>query len=181
MTIVLIILAALLVVAAIIGIELMRLFSGTRQPADLPELKRQYAGQDFYRPIERLFSQEDERFLSNRGILTAERRKQLRRSRCKVMKLYLRQFRSDFHEAWGVCRLLAPFSEDPDFGLNLVRQLVTFYRLYSTAQFQLMLHAYHPGELAAVSELVESLRRVRRVAYETLSSVENLAMEPTAA
>ncbi len=180
MTIVLIILAVLLVVAAVVGIELMRLFSGTRQSADLPELKKQYAGQDFYRPIERLFSEDDERFLANRGMLSAERRKSLRQSRCKVMKLYLRQFRSDFHEAWGVCRLLAPFSEDPDFGVNLVRQLVTFYRLYSSAQIHLMLHAYQPGDLA-VSELVESLRRVRRVAYETLSSVENLAMEPAGA
>jgi hypothetical protein len=179
-TIVLIILAVLLVVAAVVGIELMRLFSGTRQPADLPELKKQYAGQDFYRPIERLFSEDDERFLANRGMLTPERRKELQHSRRKVMKLYLRQFRSDFHEAWGVCRLLAPFSEDPDFGVNLIRQLVTFYRLYSTAQIHLTLHAYQPGDLA-VNELVESLRRVRRVAFETLSSVENLAMEPTAA
>jgi len=179
-TIVLMILAVLLVVAAVVGIELMRLFSGTRQPADLPELKKQYAGPDFYKPIERLFSEEDERFLSNRGMLTPERRKQLHRSRCKVMKLYLNQFRADFHEAWGVCRLLAPFSEDPDFGVNLVRQLVTFYRLYSTVQIQLLVHAYRPGDLG-VSELVNSLRQIRRVAFETLSSVENLAMEPTVA
>jgi hypothetical protein len=168
------------VVAAVIGIELMRLFSGTRQPADLPELKKQYSGQDFYRPIERLFSEEDERFLANRGMLTDERRKQLHRSRCKVMKLYLRQFRGDFQEAWGVCRLLAPFSEDPDFGVTLVRQLVTFYHLYSAAQFRLLVHAYQPGDLG-VSELVNSLRQVRQVAYETLSSVENLAMDATAA
>jgi hypothetical protein len=113
-------------------------------------------------------------------MLTPERRKQLHRSRCKVMKLYLNQFRADFHEAWGVCRLLAPFSEDPDFGVNLVRQLVTFYRLYSTVQIQLLVHAYRPGDLG-VSELVNSLRQIRRVAFETLSSVENLAMEPTVA
>lgn len=180
MTIVLILLAVLLVVAAVIGIELMRLFSGTRQPADLPELKKQYSGQDFYRPIERLFSEEDERFLARRGMLSPERRKQLHRSRCKVMKLYLHQFRSDFHEAWGVCRLLAPFSEDPDFGVKLVRQLVTFYRLYTKVQVQLVLHAYRPGDLG-VSELVSALRQVRQVAFETLSSVENLAMDPTAA
>lgn len=173
-------LAVLLVVAAVVGIELIRLFSGTRRPADLPELKKQYAGQDFYRPIERLFSDEDERFLTSRGLLTPERRKQLHRSRTKVMKLYLSQFRADFHEAWGVCRLLAPFSEDPDFGVTLVRQLVTFYKLYSQVQVRLWLHAYSPGDLG-VSELVNSLRQVRQVAYETLSSVENLAMDATAA
>jgi hypothetical protein len=64
--------------------------------------------------------------------------------------------------------------------VTLVRQLVTFYRLYSTAQVHLWLHAYQPGDLA-VSELVNSLRQIRRVAYVTLASVENLAMEPTAA
>jgi hypothetical protein len=179
-TIVLILLAVLLVVAAVIGIELMRLFSGTRQPADLPELKKQYSGQDFYRPIERLFSEEDERFLARRGMLSPERRKQLHRSRCKVMKLYLHQFRSDFHEAWGVCRLLAPFSEDPDFGVTLVRQLATFYRLYTKVQVRLWVHAYQPGDLG-ISELVDSLRQVRQIAYETLSSVENLAMDGSAA
>lgn len=180
MTIVLALLAILLVVAAVIGIELMRLFSGTRRPADLPELKKQYSGPDFYRPIERLFSEEDERFLNSRGLLTPERRKQLHRSRCKIMGLYLSQFRSDFHEAWGVCRLLAPFSDDPEFGVTLVRQLVTFYRLYSQVQLKLWLHAYSPGDLG-ISELVNSLRQIRRIAYETLSSVENLAMDATAA
>jgi hypothetical protein len=179
-TIVLMLLAVLLLVAAVIGIELIRLFSGTRQPADLPELKKQYAGQDFYRPIERLFAEEDERFLANRGMLTPERRKQLHHSRCRVMKQYLKQFRADFHEAWGVCRLLAPFSEDPDFGVTLVKQLVAFYRLYSLAQFRLMVYAYQPGDLA-ISDLVENLRQIRRIAYETLSSVENLAMDATAA
>jgi hypothetical protein len=173
-------LAVLLVVAAVIGIELMRLFSGTRRPADLPELMKQYSGQDSYRPIERLFSDEDERFLASHGMLSPERRKQLHRSRCKVMRLYLSQFRADFHEAWGVCRLLAPFSEDPEFGMTLVRQLAVFYRLYTRVQVQLLLHAYRPGDLG-ISELVNSLRQVRQVAYETLSSVENLAMDPTAA
>lgn len=180
MTIVLMLLAVLLVVAAVVGIELMRLFSGTRRPADLPELKKQYAAQDFYRPIERLFSDDDERFLSTRGMLTPDRRKQLHRSRCKVMKLYLRQFRADFQEAWGVCRLLAPFSEDPEFGVTLVRQLFTFYRLYTRVQVRLWVYAYQPGDLG-VSELVDSLRQVRQIAFDTLSSVENLAMEPTAA
>lgn len=173
-------LAVLLVVAAVIGIELMRLFSGTRRPADLPELKKQYSGQDFYRPIERLFSNEDERFLASRGILTPERRKQLHRSRCKVMRLYLGQFRSDFHEAWGVCRLLAPFSDDPDFGLNLCKQLATFYKLYTQAHVRLLVYAYHPGDLG-ITDLVNSLRQVRMVAFETLSSVENLAMDGSAA
>jgi hypothetical protein len=173
-------LSILLVVAAVIGMELVQLFSGSRRPSDLHELKMQYASQDFYRPIERLFSDEDERFLANRGVLSAERRGQLHRARCRVMRLYLQQFRQDFQEAWSVCRLLAPFSEDPNFGVMLLKQLATFYRLYSLAQVRVFMHAYRPADLG-VNELVDALRQVRRVAYDTLASVEDLAMVPTAA
>jgi hypothetical protein len=180
LTLILILLTGLLLFAAVIGVELARLFGSTRRPSDLSQLKTKFAGFDFYRPIERAFSEDDMRFLNSRGALTSEARKQLLRSRSQIMRLYMRQFRSDFYEAWGVCRLLAPFSDDPNFGVNLVKQMVTFYRLYSVVQFRLLVYGYRPADMA-LTQLVEQLRRVRQVAYETLASVEDLAVQPMGA
>jgi hypothetical protein len=96
------------------------------------------------------------------------------------LRLYLRRFRRDFQEAWGACRVLAPFSADPNFGTALIGNLLTFYRLYSQVQIQRMLHTFMPSTVR-VRKLVQALRQVREVAYGTLVSIEDLAVQPSAA
>jgi hypothetical protein len=130
--------------------------------------------------MERLFAEEDFRFLERRSQTTTGLQKRLQRSRHRVMRLYLHRFRQDFHEAWIACRVLAPFSADPNFGTDLIGSLLTFYGLYSRVQIQLMLHTFMPGTVR-VSELVQALRQVRKVAYGTLVSIEDLAVQPSAA
>jgi hypothetical protein len=179
MAIVLILLSVALACALVVGLELVRLFSSSNR-ADIPQLKAKFSGPDAYRPMERLFAAEDFRFLEQRSGKEQGLQGRLHRSRQRVMKLYLRRFRQDFQEAWSVCRVLAPFSADPNFGTALIGNLCTFYRLYSQVQIQLMLHTFVPGDVR-VSNLVQALRQVREVAYGTLVSIEDLAVQPSAA
>jgi hypothetical protein len=155
------------------------LFGGERRIADLPQLAEKLSDQDRYSPVERLFDEADLRFLKARGG-SAETMKRLRRSRSSVMRSYMRMLRGDFHEAWSIGRLLAPFSEDANFGVTLMKQLVTFYSLYSSVQVRMLTHAYQPGS-EEVTRLVGALREARQAAFQTLSTVEQTAFQGSAA
>lgn len=179
MVIVLILLVLALTCAAVVAMELAHLFRSANG-SDMPQLKAKFGGPDPYRPMERLFAEEDFRFLERHCPTEEGAQKRLQRSRHQVMKCYLRQFRQDFQEAWGTCRVLAPFSADPNFGTALISSLITFYCLYSQVQIQLMLHAFLPSNVR-VHKLVEALRQVREVAYGTLVSIDDLAVQPSAA
>jgi hypothetical protein len=179
MTIVLILLALVGCLAVALGMELVRLFGRAPGVAELPQLAVELASPDKYGPVERLFDDADVRFLRTRSDNAGELEQRLRRSRRRVMRSYLRVFRQDFDQAWNVGRFLAPFSEDPNFGVTLVTQLVTFYRLYAFIEMRMLVQAYQPG--VEVSELLSALRHARQIALTTLTSVEQLAIQPSAA
>jgi hypothetical protein len=179
MTIVFILLAIVGCVAVAMGTELVRLFGRAPRAAELPLLAAELSSPDKYRPVERLFDSADVRFLRTRTGNATDLEKRLQRSRRRVMRSYLRVFRQDFGQAWNVGRFLAPFSEDPNFGVTLVTQLVTFYRLYAWVEMRMLLQVYQPG--VEVSELLNALRQARHIALTTLTSVEQMAIQPSAA
>ena len=180
MTIALILLAVVGSVAIVLAMELTHLFGRGPRIEDLPQLARKLAAHEKYQPVERLFDEADVRFLRTRSRNAGALENGLRLSRARVMRSYLQTFRDDFHEAWSLCRLLAPFSEDPNFGVTLVKQLATFYGLYGSIQFQMLVYAYKPGT-ADLSELVHALRQVRQIALQTLTATENMALQGSAA
>jgi len=180
MTIVLLLLAVVGSVAVVLAMELTHLFGRAPRIADLPQLAAEFSAPDRYRPVERLFDSNDARFLRTRAGNAPELEIRLQRSRQRVMRSYLRVFRHDFHQAWGVGRILAPFSEDPNFGVTLMTQLLTFYRLYCCIEMRMLLHAFQPGSVE-VGELLSALRQARQIALNTLTSVENMAIQPSAA
>ncbi len=179
MTIVLILLAVVGSVAAVLGMELVRLFGRAPKAQDLPQLAAEFSGRDKYGPVERLFDSADTRFLRTRTGNSGELEKKLLRSRRRVMRSYLRVLRRDFEQAWNVGRFLAPFSDDPNFGVTLVTQLVTFYRLYACVEVRMLAQTYQPG--VELTELLNALRQARRIALTTLTSVEQMAIQPSAA
>jgi hypothetical protein len=178
MTIVLILLAVVGSIAVLLAIELTHLFGRAPRVADLPQLAAELSAPDRYRPVERLFDSEDTRFLRTRAGNATELEKKLQCSRQRVMRSYLQVFRQDFQQAWNVGRILAPFSDDPNFGVTLMTQLVTFYRLYCAIEMRMLINAYRPTE---VGELLGALRQARQIALHTLTSVENMAIQPSAA
>lgn len=177
MTIVLLLLAVVGSIAVVLAIELTHLFGKAPRVADLPQLAIELSAPDRYRPVERLFDGDDIRFLRAREG-GAEAAKRLQRSRRRVMRSYLGLFRRDFQQAWSIGRILAPFSDDPNFGVTLVTQLVTFYRLYALIEMRMLVNAYQPVQ---VGQLLSALREVRQVALTTLTSVENMAVQGSAA
>ena len=72
-------------------------------PLDLQALAGQIPTEDAYRPMARLFAQADLEFLRNQpgGKAGMERRLTLQRRR--VLSIYLRQIRGDFHQMWNQC------------------------------------------------------------------------------
>jgi hypothetical protein len=77
-------------------------------------------------PLERLILEED-------AVLPQENAKPTRRldsRQRRVLRAYLGELRSEFVRAFGVCRLLAPVSRDPDFLSNLLRSYVAFHFSY---------------------------------------------------
>lgn len=180
MTIALLLLALVGCAAVVLAMELTHLFGGETRIADLPQLAEKLGDEDRYGPVERLFDESDLRFLNARKA-APETIKQMRRTRAKVMRSYMKMFRSDFQEAWSVGRLLAPFSQDSNFGVTLVKQLFTFYSLYGSLQARILIHAYQPTSVVDVSQLVAALREARQVALQTLTTVEDAAFQGSAA
>lgn len=176
MAITLILLTIVGAVAVALAMELTQLFGRGPQIEELPHLARKLASQDKYQPVARLFDEADARFLRTRSSSAARLGRQLRISRARVMRSYLKTFRSDFHEAWNLCRLLAPFSDDPNLGVTLVRQLLTFYGLYTSVQIQLLVHAHRP-EVTDAGELLRAVKQVREIALQTLTATEDLALQ----
>ena len=51
------------------------------------------------------------------------------RARRKLLRRHLRTTKDDFLSTWLLCRLLAPYMQDPDFGGLIFRELFSFYGL----------------------------------------------------
>ncbi len=78
-----------------------------------------------YAPLNRLFRNEDFAFL------TAQRdlRRQLRRQRRNILRLYLKQLRADFENVYRVCRLLAVTANEPGFAARITRRALRIHSL----------------------------------------------------
>lgn len=179
-SVLLIFLALVLGIGFLMAAELLRLSHSVPQCLDPDMLKKELSTTDKYQPLTRLFSRADFKFLAARNDFLPERHRQLYRSRRRVMSLYLGEMRHDFHRTWSLCRLLAPFSKDPEFGTNLVRQLVVFYGLYISVRLRLLVGSYgYAG--ADIEQLVNVLRGMRLGAQEAFQTAEALSFQAAAA
>ena len=183
MTTLVIILGFLAVIAALMAFELLSLQRVTPTMLDPTVLKHELSGLDAYRPMARLFSKDDVEYLSSRTGASAKMQRKLRSSRRKAMLLYLGEVRRDFRLTWGICRFLAPFSQDPDFGTLLVKQLVVFYGLYLAVSVRCLASSWgYGGALApAIGNLVDVVASMHRAAIGALQATEGLASDSSAA
>jgi hypothetical protein len=175
MTIVLILLGLILLVAFALGVELLRLSCLAPETLNSGLLDQSFPDPVSYRPLVRLASEEDCRYISQRG-LSVKAARRFRRSRAKIAAAYLREMRRDFHRAWSICRVLAPFSDDPEFGTRLLRQFLLFHGLYFALHVRFALGVNLLVELD-VSRLVESLSELQAAAQRTLQTSNPFALQ----
>jgi hypothetical protein len=164
------ILAIVLALGAILGVTLWRLLSPAG--ADLHStrldeiLAPRRGARDIYRPMTRLFAEEDFALVS-----ALARRpglaKQLRRHRVRVLSLYLKQLRGDFQRIYGLARLLAPHSHDPDFATQTLLQGLRFGALFLALRVSCALGWPAPLRIESAG-LVGSLDRLREGARLSL-------------
>jgi hypothetical protein len=173
-----IILGIIIVIALVFAAELLSLHKAAPPTSDLISLKANLSAPDAYRPMQRLFSEDDSAYLAARGGADPKVLRKLRNARRKSMFLYLGQVRRDFRTTWSICRFLAPFSDDPEFGTLLARQLVVFYGLYLMVSLRCLLGAcgYVQLDITSLIDVVTSMRQAALGAFE---STEGLAFQQT--
>ncbi len=115
-----------------------------------------------YRPMERLLSEEDIRFLRTQPGYQPKVERRLRVQRRKIFRAYLGQLRRDFNRLHLTARrmvLHAP-SDQPELAAALMRIKVTFWLAYNLAHVRLLLHALGIG-VVDVRSLVTAVEQLR--------------------
>ena len=132
-----------------------------------PDLRR-------YHAMARLCREEDLKFLSSQPSLGAIQRMLFRAKRRRIVRLYLAEMRRDFMKTWSLCRTLAPFMRNRNFGTLLLEQFLAFHGLFGL--LWLRAHCLSGPRLHAnIDGVLKALQRMRQVANETMQATEALA------
>ncbi len=170
----------ILCVGLLLAIELVHLGRATPGLPEPSQLDAEIARARKYEPMRRLFARREFDFAATCENSNPAIEQQLRKNRRRVMALYLKEIRTDFHRAWSTCRLLAPFSTDPEFGGMLAKQLGTFYTLYLTLQFRLLVGSYSFAG-ADVENLVTAVKSLQISAQQIVHGIRSEAFQASAA
>ena len=153
--------------------RLYRLRAGTRPPGfENDVLSRGRSARATYRPMGRLFAEQDFAFLSGYAPQMLPR---LRRHRRRVLRLYLRELRTDFARVYAFCRILAPKSGDPQFATRVTQQALSFYGLLLIVELRCALGWFLPVRVDT-ADLVNAFDLLRQAAQAA-----SLAPQPVAA
>lgn len=176
MTYTLIILAVTFLASVWIALDLLGPGVLARRTKTSGEGGGRASGQRFYKPIARLFADEDFEYLAGHADLAGR----LSSSRGVAMRLYLVELRRDFVEVWNVCRLLAPISTDSRFVSRLSQQYWSFHWAYVCVYAYCLVPSLARRPVM-VDRLVSALARVRAEARELLAVSDSALALPTAA
>lgn len=157
MTVFVALLGVLLVVGIGIAAEIVRSSTVTPASADAASLRAAMDRLASYEPMRRLFSAADEDLVQEADPGLGSR---LQLARRKAMRLYLRQLRQDFMHLWSVCRMLAPVSQDQDFVVKLVRQLIQFHAMFFVLRVRTATGFWRSvdSDLERMSDMLSGLR-----------------------
>jgi hypothetical protein len=130
-----------------------------------------------YRPMERLFSEEDYRYLNGRRGYHPRIARQLRRERIGVFRGYLRLLRSDYRRLEAAIGLYVADSpvDRPDLARALIQRRLQFTRAVLAAEWRLRLHGFgvSPPDtqrlVAALDDMRTHLRRQALVRQASLA------------
>ena len=144
--------------------------------ADSQAFAAQASGLDRYRVMSRLLAQHDADFVCRPGALGEESRNLFLSRRRRIMRSYLRELRHDFSRMFSMCRVLAPYVDDPNFGTALLQQSVSFYCAYALLMLRLSTNRTSQVRLDT-DELVAALRGLRKGAGQALQSADDLSYQ----
>ena len=154
-----------------LGVILWRLGRTADDGAPMPVWADQAPAEETYRPMARLFAEQDREFLRSQQGRTLGMERRFRLYRRRVLSLYLRQLRGDFHQLWRFCRHLVPTSKDPLLGSVVFRQLLIFYGLYTVLRLRCLLGAFVYVRADTV-DLVSSMGKLQQEARRVLASLD---------
>ena len=163
-------LALILLAAVALAAELLR----KAHVADATTCAELWAGvsaQRDYRPLERLFDQTDFDLVEGRPAILSR----LRGGRRRATRLFLRQLRRDFLQAWALCRILSPISPDPGLAVRLAWHWLAFHGVYAAATVRLGygINVVSVGTLDPRG-LAPAVRALRKGAAELVQTQERL-------
>ncbi|HSW49345.1 MAG TPA: hypothetical protein VLH09_04180 [Bryobacteraceae bacterium] len=130
-----------------------------------------------YRPMERLFSEEDYHYLARQKGYRPEVAKRLRRERIKVFRGYLSWLTSDFRRleaAASFCMAHAP-QDRPDLAKALLKRRLAFSAALIGARWRLLLYGFGLSNadvhrlIGSLDDMRVELRRVALVRQATLA------------
>jgi hypothetical protein len=115
-----------------------------------------------YRPMLRLFAEEDLRFLSKQPGFTPQMAAKFRAQRCRIVRGYLRSMQVDFGRICMALKIVIAQSQQdrPDLASALVRSQIAFTCGMVTVQFRLFLYRWGFGrvEVASLVKVFDGLR-----------------------
>jgi hypothetical protein len=119
-----------------------------------------------YRPMERLFLEEDYDFLAAQPGFHPRIYKKLQAERRRVFRHYLRSLRRDFDRLSAAAKflLLNSPSDRPDLAKILLKQRLTFQYAMATVELRLLLQGVGVGtvDVRRLVDVVESMREQLR-------------------
>jgi hypothetical protein len=168
--------AAVLVAAAALGFVFLfrRLISGERDPRASLEWCSRFSVEK-YRPMERLFFDEDYDFLAHAGAPVSIG-KRLRVARRRIFRQYLRCLSRDFDRLYAAAKFLLLHSpqDRPDLAWALLKQRLIFRYAMATVQYRLVLQPLGIGAVD-VRGLVSALESMRDQLRQLAPRMEHLA------
>lgn len=129
-----------------------------------------------YRPMERLFLEEDFAFLSSQPGFTPQLARRLRSERRKIFRRYLRSLSRDFNRLYATIKLLLLHSaqDRPDLALLLFKQRLLFHYALAAVHCRLVLQTLGLGTVDARG-LVSALGAMRD---QLQALIPQAALEP---
>jgi len=111
-----------------------------------------------YRPMERLFSEEDDRFLASQPGYSPGLSKRLKAARRRIFRQYLRCLGRDFDRLHAAARFLSVHApqDRPDLAVALFRQKLLFRQALLMVHGRLALQAVGIGTVE-ISRLIQAL------------------------
>ena len=154
-----------------LGLIVWRLGRANDVSAAMPVWANRMPAEETYRPMARLFAEQDIEFLRSQGGRTPGIERRFRLYRRRVLSLYLYQLRGDFRQLWSFCRQLMPISKDPLLGSVVFRQFLIFYGLYTMLRLRCFLGAFVYVH-ADTGDLVSSMGKLEQEARRVLASLD---------